>query len=185
MKLSDYLRDVGRPVSYYPSMAHALGGVKQAVFLCQLIYWSDKGHDTDGWIYKSVDELKKETGMSYEEQRAARAALSKSGVLEELHKRLEHRLYFRVNFDALNQVWDDFTKTPALTPDETAACHQIWEAVLQGNSGPFLDAAPRIRGFVSEARQQMLTDGKNPTSHNPFDSESAARQPRSFGDATT
>lgn len=107
MKLSEFLADVGRPMAYYPSLAHAFGGVKQAVLLSQLIYWSDKGHYNDGWIYKSVEELKIETGLSYEEQRAARTSLKASGVLQEHYKRLEHKLFFRINKDILDEVWED------------------------------------------------------------------------------
>ncbi|RYX82849.1 hypothetical protein EON83_17215 [bacterium] len=106
MKLTDFLEDIGRPVAYYPALARALGGVKQAVFLCQLIYWDGKGANSEGWIYKTVEEWEEETGLSYEEQRAARNTLKGLGVLEEWYQRLDHRMNYRINRGTLNQIWE-------------------------------------------------------------------------------
>lgn len=107
MKLTDFLEDVGRPVAYYPSLALALGGVKQAVLLCQIIYWTGKGSDPEGWIYKTAEELQEETGLSYEEQLGARKVLVRAGVLEEWNQRLIHRMNYRVNKDVLNELWEE------------------------------------------------------------------------------
>ena len=40
------------------------GKTQKAVFLSQLIYWSDKGSRKDGFIFKTQREWKKETGLS-------------------------------------------------------------------------------------------------------------------------
>lgn len=108
MKLSEILGDIGSPVAYYPGIARAVGSVKAGIFFSQLYYWREKGKSDDGWIYKSVEELESETGLSYKEQRAARASLVALGVLEEHHNREEHKLYFRLNLDGLDTVWNDF-----------------------------------------------------------------------------
>lgn len=108
MKLSDFLTEVGHPVAYYPSLARALGGVKQAVLLCQLIYWTGRGSKQDGWVYKTQEELLNETGLSFDEQRTARKSLIKAKVLEERYARLEHRMYFRINTEILDELWENF-----------------------------------------------------------------------------
>lgn len=108
MKLSDFLKGIGRPVAYFPKLAVVLGGVKEAVFLAQIIYWSDKGDSGDGWIYKTQEELCGETGLSRYEQEGARKTLRGLGILEERYARLEHRLYYRINFSALDSVWATF-----------------------------------------------------------------------------
>ncbi len=105
MRLSDFLCDVGRPVAYYPKLADILGGVKQGILVCQLLYWTDKTRD--GWIYKESKQLQSETGLSYEEQKVARGYLDKLGVLESRYNRLSHKIGFRVNIDRLNQLWDE------------------------------------------------------------------------------
>ena len=119
MKLTDFLEDVGRPVTYYPALAERLGGVKQAIFLCQIIYWTGKGAHPEGWIYKTAEELKTETGLSYKEQTGARKALVELGVLEEWNQRLHHRMHYRVKKDALNKLWEDrLSRTNELSDGE-------------------------------------------------------------------
>ena len=105
MRVSDVLRDIGRPVAYYPGLAKPLGGVKAAVLFCQIFYWHSRAMHELG-VHKTADELAEETGLSYEEQRAARKALKQKGVLIETEKRLEHKIYFRIDEDALERVVD-------------------------------------------------------------------------------
>lgn len=106
MKLTDFLRDVGRPLTYYPSLARALGCVKAAIFLSNLIYWTGKQKDPDGWIYKSSEEIEGETGLPYDQQHTARKRLKRMGLIEERYARLDHRLYFRPRIEAINGVWE-------------------------------------------------------------------------------
>ena len=103
MRVADVLRELGRPIAYYPFLARYLGGVNAAVFFCQIFYWQDKATSEFG-VHKTVEELEQETGLSYEEQRAARTKLRAAGVLIETAKRIEHRTYFRVDEDALEQL---------------------------------------------------------------------------------
>jgi hypothetical protein len=103
MKLGDFLLGVGRPVAYFPAIARIVG-VKECVFLCQLIYWHDKAEE--GWIYKTQEEFTEETGLSRSEQETARRNLKRTGLLEERHERLRHRMFYRVNLDALETIWN-------------------------------------------------------------------------------
>lgn len=104
MRLSDYLKWLGRPIAYYSALARLVGGVKPAVFLCQLLYWRERSGHPDQEIYKSVAEIQEETGLTKEEQRTARRELVARKLLYERHARLEHRLYFRVDLDALDSL---------------------------------------------------------------------------------
>jgi len=103
MRAADVLRELGRPIAYYPFLARYLGGVNASVLFCQIFYWQDKAAHELG-VHKTVEELEAETGLSYEEQRAARAKLRARGVLIETAKRIEHRTYFRIDEDALERV---------------------------------------------------------------------------------
>jgi hypothetical protein len=102
---TDFFTGLGRPVVYYPSLARLLGSMKAAILLAQLMYWTPRAKDPDGWIYKRPDELEEETSLTFEEQRGARKILRNWQVLEERYARLEHRLYFRVNRKVLNDLW--------------------------------------------------------------------------------
>lgn len=107
MKLSDFLFNIGRPVAFYPGLAKALGSIKQAVFVCQMAYWKDKGSDPDGWIYKTAEDIETETALTYKEQTTVRAALVEKKALQERYARTEHQMYFRVDWDRVNALWDE------------------------------------------------------------------------------
>jgi len=80
-----------------------LGSVNAVLFFGQIFYWQDKTDSPIG-VYKSSEEIQHETGLTYREQANAREKLRASGVLVETEKRLEHRIYFRVDFDALDAL---------------------------------------------------------------------------------
>jgi hypothetical protein len=103
LRVADILRELGRPIAYYPFLSRYVGGVNACVLFCQLFYWQDKAASELG-VHKTSEELQRETGLSYEEQRAARAALRASGVLVETSRRIEHKIYFRIDEDALEAL---------------------------------------------------------------------------------
>jgi hypothetical protein len=103
MRAADVLRELGRPIAYFPYLARYLGGINAAVLFCQIFYWQDKATSELG-VHKTVEELEQETGLAYEEQRAARAKLRACGVLIETAKRIEHRTYFKIDEDALERL---------------------------------------------------------------------------------
>jgi hypothetical protein len=94
----------GHTIAYFPSLSPCVGGSNAAILLCQLIYWTPRAKDPDGWIYKSQLEVIEECGLSRDEQRTARKALKSRGLIAERYDRLGHQLYFQVNMDAYNAV---------------------------------------------------------------------------------
>ena len=105
MKLTDFLSDVGRPIAYYPSLRKITGSTTATILLCQFIYWRGKESDPNGWLYKTSDEIEEETGLSYNEQKTARANLVSAELIEEYYARLDHQMKFRVNLDMINLLW--------------------------------------------------------------------------------
>ncbi|RDV83898.1 hypothetical protein [Ammonifex thiophilus] len=106
MRLTDFLREVGPPVGYYPGLTRITGGVKETLFLCQLLYWTDREADPEGWVHKTQEEIAEETGLSRREQESARRSLKELGFLEEKREGCPARLLYRVNLDALNAAWE-------------------------------------------------------------------------------
>ena len=76
------------------------------LFMSQLLFWDGKGHDPDGWIYKSEKEWRHETGLTRSAVRNARKILTKRGVLEEQKRGLPRRLYYRADLRALMEIGD-------------------------------------------------------------------------------
>lgn len=103
MTPSETIRLLGRPIAYHPKLAKLLGSVNAAILFGQLVYWSDKTSHEFG-IYKTAEQIEEETGLSPKEQKTAREKLVKLKVLTETYRRLEHRLYFKINF----AVYDEF-----------------------------------------------------------------------------
>lgn len=103
MKPSESLRVAGRPIAYYPKLAKPLGGVNAAILFGHFFYWYDKTQHELG-IYRTAEEIEIETGLSVQEQRTARAKLRERGVLIETEKRIEHRIYYKLNLDAFDDL---------------------------------------------------------------------------------
>lgn len=103
MKPSEFLFDFGRPVAYYPGLVKYLGSVNAVLFFCQIYYWKDRAQSELG-VYKTQSDIQEETGMTRYEQETARRLLIQKGVLIETHKRLEHRIYYRIDEDRLNEL---------------------------------------------------------------------------------
>ena len=78
MRLSTFLRDIGRTVAYQPGLAGLLGGCVPTVLFCQLFWWTPE--EGDGWFGKTAEEVMAATGLTVSEFRAARAALTKRGL---------------------------------------------------------------------------------------------------------
>ena len=113
MKLSETLEGIGKPVAYYPNLRVITKSTSATVFLCQFIYWIGKETLKDNWIYKTAEEITKETGLSYDEQKTARKNLVDVGLLEEKYQRIEHRMLFKVNKDKLDELWEGIVATPS------------------------------------------------------------------------
>ncbi len=59
-----------------------LGDHEQALFLSQLIYWSDKGKQPGGWFYKTYEDWYRETLLTEYKIRKARKRLEKEGIIQ-------------------------------------------------------------------------------------------------------
>ncbi len=118
-------------------------GVAAGVFVRQLVFWTGKGADPSGWIYKTRDELYEEVGLSQRQQNKARKILKAKGVIEEDLRTVppnhQYRaMHYRVRFDEL---------ADALNED----AEEVWDGISEpevrdGNSGP----DPRDGNSVSD-----------------------------------
>lgn len=113
MSVSRFLKEVGRPVAYYPNLARMIGSVNAAVLLCQLLYWSDnRSSDPENWIYKTQPEIEEETGLTRRKQEKAREILIERGFLQEKRRGSHGTLHFRLDLAELDRQWDEWQKAP-------------------------------------------------------------------------
>lgn len=93
-----------RPIAYQPVVAKAFGSVKLAILWCQFYYWMDKGENEDGWIYKTMDQVFEETGLTRKPQESARKLGNQLGVLESKVMGAPATVHFRVNLDVAEEI---------------------------------------------------------------------------------
>jgi hypothetical protein len=93
-----------RVVGYSPDLARIVGGATTGLYLSQLLFQSDKGHNPDGWVYKSEQEMGKETGLTKREQQSARRKLLSLGVIAIMRGGFRNTYHFKVIWEKLYQV---------------------------------------------------------------------------------
>ena len=103
MRPSESLKVAGRPIAYYPKLAKLLGSVNAAILFGHFFYWHDKTENPLG-VYRTAEEIEDETGLSVQEQRTARSKLKERGVLIETEKRIEHRIYYKLDLNAFDDL---------------------------------------------------------------------------------
>jgi hypothetical protein len=109
-----------RTVGYSPDLARAVGGATIGLFLSQLLFLSDKGHNPEGWVYKSEAEMARETGLTKREQQTARRKLLALGVIQIVRQGFKFTYHFRIVWERLYQVIEKFQRgqNVATAPDE-------------------------------------------------------------------
>ena len=138
MKWSEAYEHSGWTIVVPVKLIHAIGA-KGAILVAQLFYWSGRQQSEDGWIYKPKVDLEKETGLSRHEQNNCVDDLKKKNVLETRYDRLDHRLYYRINRDALDA---------------------IMEAILLAKSGKRISGNPKTG--VRQIRKADLAKSRKP-----------------------
>lgn len=103
----DGIRKLGRAVAYYPNLAKPLGGATSAILFSQLLYWHERAEGELG-TYKTIEEIEAETGLTRREQETACKNLEKLGILTKTHKRLQHRMYYKLNPEAFDKAMANF-----------------------------------------------------------------------------
>lgn len=77
------------------------GDVCAALFLSQLIYWSDKGYDE--WIFKSYADWEQELGLKKKKVMAIKAKLEMLGLIRTKVKKVNNSptVHYLLNAEAL------------------------------------------------------------------------------------
>lgn len=148
------------------------GSIPSALFLSQVIYWSDRSGRADGWFYKTTRDWQEEIALSRREVEAARAALK--GIIETKVMKANGvpTLHYRVNIPALTASLlellgeSDPAPEPAPPPAPSAP-----EPAPPQNSGLYDSSKPvctdRANPFVPSEQTHLYDSGKSLTEINP------------------
>lgn len=95
-----------KPIVFFAQVAKSLGGIEEALYFQQLYYWSDKGINKDGWIWKTKKEIEEETTLTRCQQDRVRKKLEKMEVIETkiMKAKGSPTLHFRVNIGKVGNL---------------------------------------------------------------------------------
>lgn len=96
---------VGHSIPFYGRLGRYVGGAKAALFLSCIAACQDECRGAPG-VSKTAAEIEHATGLTSDEQRTARKSLRAAGVLIEAERRLEHKVFYRIDVAALLALID-------------------------------------------------------------------------------
>lgn len=101
---------IGKPGILYQPGLQPIFGLNAAILLSQLLYWHGKGNRKDGWFFKTIEEMKEETGLSRTQQESAIKHLKQHGVVSTKRKDIPAKRHFKVHMRKLQTCLQDFYK---------------------------------------------------------------------------
>lgn len=102
MTLVDTLNE--RPIAFNKHYVDLGCGITGALMLSQLVYWTKKTNNANGWIYKTGLEWTTETGLTRREQETARNKLKELGFITEHKHGVPCKVFFKVEYEVLYQA---------------------------------------------------------------------------------
>ncbi|WP_313390391.1 DNA-binding protein [Acinetobacter sp.] len=105
-----------QPIAFNKHYVFLGCGINGALMLSQLVYWTSRSKNAEGWIYKTQSEWTMETGLTRKEQETARKTLKNLGFISEKKMGVPRRVFFRVERENLYQALVEYSETLAI-PD--------------------------------------------------------------------
>jgi len=161
-------------------------GPAAGICVRQLVYWTCKQHDPEGWIYKTQREMENETGLSRHHQEKARGILVSKGVLKERKKGVPRRLWYWVDLEALLNVME----TPYSTLNQWAR-KQEKNAIKTMNEkdcfsrGSITDHTDEIDSMARASRNGSIHPASEDLSSAPASEEDTTHPPITESTAQT
>ena len=103
LKLIKELSGSKNTLTIHPVYCRIVGdSLPGGMFLAQCIYWTDKGHDPDGWFYKTYDDWQSECFLSKHEVKKYADLCVSLGFLETEVRKVGRtpKVHYRINLDA-------------------------------------------------------------------------------------
>ncbi|WP_347452826.1 DNA-binding protein [Acinetobacter thermotolerans] len=100
-----------QPIAFNKHYVFLGCGINGALMLSQLVYWTARTKDRDGWVYKDHHEWTQETGLTRKEQHTARKTLKSLGFISEKKHGVPPRVFFRVERENLYKALIEYSAT--------------------------------------------------------------------------
>lgn len=103
-----------QPVAFNKHYVFIGCGINGALMLSQLVYWTSRTKDANGWIYKDHHEWTQETGLTRKEQHTARKTLKELGFISEKKHGVPPRVFFRIERETLYKSLIEYSESLAV-----------------------------------------------------------------------
>ncbi|PQV44154.1 hypothetical protein [Paraburkholderia sp. BL21I4N1] len=136
-----------RPIAFGTRLARITGHPKDAMLLSQMVYWTKRGRDVGdngGWIHKTREHWRIETGLTRDEQEGARARLRSLNLVSEWRGGRAACLHYRINVPLMSAMIDGCCTFVRRLPISIEAMRED-EAAARELLGPVV---PFRRAFV-------------------------------------
>ncbi|HIE0670931.1 DNA-binding protein [Acinetobacter baumannii] len=100
-----------QPIAFNKHYVFLGCGINGALMLSQLVYWTSRTKDSEGWIFKTHHEWTQETGLTRREQDTARATLKSLKFISEKKMGVPRRVYYRVERENLYQALIEYSES--------------------------------------------------------------------------
>jgi len=97
-----------KAIAFNPMLGRLANSATAGLFLSQLLYWYGKGSDPN-WIYKTIDEMHKESCLTRSEQDRAIKIWVRFNVLKVELRSIPRKRYFHLNEEALVNLIKSFS----------------------------------------------------------------------------
>jgi hypothetical protein len=152
-----------RVVGYSPDLARIVGGATIGLFLNQLLFLSDKGANPEGWVYKSEQEMAKETGLTKREQQTARRKLLALGVIAIMRGGWKNTYHFKVLWEKLYQVITGFQRLQNVPTESGQQTQNVSTEPVQNVP---TQPPERQQNVSTQWRQNVLTHNRENNTEN-------------------
>ncbi|WP_180161075.1 DNA-binding protein [Acinetobacter sp. YH12064] len=166
-----------QPIAFNKHYVFLGCGINGALMLSQLVYWTSRTKDHDGWVYKDHHEWTQETGLTRKEQHTARKTLKSLGFISEKKHGVPPRVFFRVERENLYKALIEYSETTTATQ----LCHTEQLNVPNGT----IECAEQHNHVCQKEQLNVPKGARNTenTTENTTDIKlgaSAPKQPKKF-----
>lgn len=165
MKLTDKFEL--RTVAYHPELRDITGSIPAAIMLQQLLYWWDRKRGK--YIYKTVEEMAQETGLTKHQQTSACKRLEALGFINIHYKGTYKIRHFELNTKIVEDAVDAHVKQRGPLKNTRKAKSQSTkpesgEAVVRKPANMSSEKRTTITEITSKTTNKNLSSTKKPSS---------------------
>lgn len=123
-----------KPIAYNPGLAIIFNSTNAGILLSQLLYWHGKGKLPNGWIFKTIEEMYKETGLTRDQQDTAIKICKNLGILETKRAGVPAKRHFRLDIERLREIIPSLKETHKLTYPNPPNNRRLKEQTIPENT---------------------------------------------------